>query len=1071
MATANAVPVFTNGRTGHFDTSNSEIGRGINQISYLPDGKIIAVGNARLLRFNADGSPDETFDDDGSLTMWLGPNGGMGWTDLDQITALPNGKILITGAVSQDTTRGLDTSLLVVRLNADGSPDPTFNNGAGKVVNNPNEKTYDLVVGTEILSDGRILLAASSSHVENDKNTGISSPQDIVLARYLANGQPDPSFGTNGIRIVGDSQTQPSEMVVQADGKILVVGSKMTSPAYYKMTLLRYNSDGTPDLTFGNGGSVVTEFDSSTYNKTSRGMEIAVQADGKIVAVGSAPPPTSDQRLQSGFAVVRYNQDGTLDQTFSGDGKFAGFIWADDGTWRPHGDRAWGDNFARDLHLNDDGSMIIAGTTFRGTTTAGQDDMQLSLIRLDADGTFDTSFGANGYVTTGPVPGVMYPYITFGNLIVGPDGKMIIGGATSVQGIGYRPFMTGYNADGTLDATFGAGASGAQNSTVYLAGHPDQFLNRAILIKDADVANGGNYAGSHVILTRAGGAHPDDHFTAGGELRFKNGKAMLDGVEIGSVVSGNGTLRIDFNKAATQARVNEVLQSISYENAHPAAAPRMLTVNWTFGDANASANFATVVSMQSIDVPYWIDALLDRRAAGQTADQLRLQLESFAGAGKNFGVQFDSSGPGSFSVPQRQLIDSLLAEMDGILGLNFGGTGTPLRIKNSVELSAGESAATPLTSSGAAAFVAMPPDNANKAALLHALGHALGLKDGDRPSLNGSMIPVEEYPLSVMNNASAGVHQHLGELDIAALQFLYGPNTSARPGNDVYQLSETTSNFIWDGAGIDTVSAAGLSADITLHLAPGFWDHIGNKGRAITAGGQITVNYGSVIENAIGGLGNDSISGTATANALHGGAGNDRLEGLGGDDQLDGGAGIDTALFSGLRSAYTVKREGAGFTVRDQFGSGGLDTLVNVERIAFSNGMLALDIDGHAGQAYRMYKAVFGRDPDAAGLGYWIAAMDKGMSADDVAKLFMASPEFAVQYGANPDSTRLITTLYKNVLHREPDAGGFSWWQGMLDKRAISASDALTGFSDSAENRAQVIGEIGNGIAFTPFYG
>lgn len=1062
MATLNAVPVFTNGKSGYVDGNAVGYGLGMDQIAYRSDGKIIGLGNSRLFRFNPDGTADTSFDNDGILALRLGPDDAIGWTDLTSITLLPDGKMLVTGSVNEDTTSS-DNFLLVARLNADGSRDATFKDG-GRVLNNPDTKTVEGVVGTAILGDGRILVAASASEVAGN-GTSVMAPQHIALARYLPDGTPDVSFGINGISMGGNTHARPNKMIVQADGKILVVATDTNSkPGYYDFMLFRYNSDGTPDKGFGAGGLLKTTFTSSTYNKSAHGMNVAVQADGKIVAVGSAPPQTNNERLQSGFAVVRYNADGSLDTTFSGDGKFHQFIWPDNGTWRPQGDAAWGESRAHDLHLGDDGSILVAGTTFKGQFGLGESEYQTAMIRLHADGSLDTTFGTNGYVTAVPMLGMDSNFFGFANLVVGPDGRIVLGGASNDPSLGYHLAITGFKPDGTIDNTFGTNATGSQNSAVYLANHPDQFLHSGILIDDSDVdeRNGGTYAGSHVTLVRSGGANPRDEFVAGGALRFENGRALLEGVDIGSVTTASGTLRIDFNGNAIQARVNQALQSIAYVNKDFAQTPRQITIDWTFSDGLASGKFSTALTIQQVEVPYWIDALLGRRSEGQTADQLRQSLQSFVGIEKNMAVQFDASGSGVFSTAQKQLVERVLNEVESSVGINFGATGIPLSIKNSTELDAGEGAATPLTRTGAGAYFALKEDSAtaeNSAVVLHALAHALGLKDGDKPSANGSMLPFEELALD------------FGDLDIAALQFLYGPNKSARTGNDIYRLDAESSNFIWDGAGSDTVFAEGITADLTLHLEPGHWDYIGSQERVITAAGQITVNYGSVIENAIGGSGNDRISGTGTANALLGGAGNDTLEGLGGNDHLDGGAGIDIAVFSGLRSAYTVKPEGAGFTVTDKAGSGGTDTLLNAERIQFRDGIVAIDLDGSAGQLYRLYKAVFGREPDAAGLGYWIATMDKGMTSDSVAKLFMTSAEFATQYGTQPDATKLITTLYKNVLHREPDAGGFAWWRGMLDEGKISASDALLGFSESPENRAQVIGEIQNGIAFTPFYG
>jgi hypothetical protein len=315
---------------------------------------------------------------------------------------------------------------------------------------------------------------------------------------------------------------------------------------------------------------------------------------------------------------------------------------------------------------------------------------------------------------------------------------------------------------------------------------------------------------------------------------------------------------------------------------------------------------------------------------------------------------------------------------------------------------------------------------------------------------------------------AAGGVQALGVLDIAALQFLYGPSKTGHAGNDIYQLSDSGSNFIWDGAGTDTISAAGLNANLTLHLDPGHWDYVGSKGSSITAAGQVTVNYGSVIENAAGGNGDDDITGTAAANVLGGGAGNDVLTGGGGDDRLDGGSGHNTAAYAGNAADFVITRTAGGWSVSDTTGAEGTDQLLNIDRIRFSDASIALDIDGASGQVYRLYQAAFNRAPDLPGMGFWIKQEEASVSLHDIAAGFMQSAEFTKMYGGGNDSA-FLTRLYSNVLHRAPDAGGMTFWQDLL-QHGMSRVDVLIGFSESPENQAAVIGSIAHGIAFTPFH-
>jgi V8-like Glu-specific endopeptidase len=206
--------------------------------------------------------------------------------------------------------------------------------------------------------------------------------------------------------------------------------------------------------------------------------------------------------------------------------------------------------------------------------------------------------------------------------------------------------------------------------------------------------------------------------------------------------------------------------------------------------------------------------------------------------------------------------------------------------------------------------------------------------------------------------------------------------------------------------------------------------------------------------------------GTSFADSLTGGAGSDVFHGLAGNDTLDGASGIDMAVFSGTRASHTISMlTGGAVQVADTVSArDGIDTLWHVERVQFDDLWVAFDIQGDAGEAYRLYQAAFNRVPDLGGLGFQINALDTGFSLVQIADNFLASPEFQQTYGALND-TQYITRLYENVLKREPEAAGL---QFHLDELASGQSRAmvLTHFSESPECQALVIGAIGNGIAY-----
>lgn len=211
--------------------------------------------------------------------------------------------------------------------------------------------------------------------------------------------------------------------------------------------------------------------------------------------------------------------------------------------------------------------------------------------------------------------------------------------------------------------------------------------------------------------------------------------------------------------------------------------------------------------------------------------------------------------------------------------------------------------------------------------------------------------------------------------------------------------------------------------------------------------------------------------GNATLPAVKGSTGSDQFKSGIGNQSFDGGGGLDTISYDGLKSAFKVTVGSGGATVSDLKGNGGTDTLLNVERLAFKDGNIALDIGGAAGQAYRLYTAALDRTPDAEGLGFWINALDEGHALTTVAAGFTGSKEFAKLYGAQTSNQQFVDLLYKNTLHRLPDADGRKFWIDAIEVHHETREHLLVQFSESPENQAQVIGSIQHGIDFLPWLG
>ncbi len=221
-------------------------------------------------------------------------------------------------------------------------------------------------------------------------------------------------------------------------------------------------------------------------------------------------------------------------------------------------------------------------------------------------------------------------------------------------------------------------------------------------------------------------------------------------------------------------------------------------------------------------------------------------------------------------------------------------------------------------------------------------------------------------------------------------------------------------------------------------------------------------NAGAVITNALDG--DDVISGSAYNDRLVGYNGNDTFYTGTGSNIVLGGAGRDTAVLPGQANQYKMSGANTALTM-DRFDGASKNALYDVERVKFDNGTLALDFDGNAGQAYRVYQAAFDRTPDAGGLSFWIKSMDGGRSLNDVATGFVNSAEFASVYGSAPSNSQFVDKLYHNVLGRDGEAGGIAYWNGRLDS-GVSKVAVLAGFSESAENVTGVSAKVADGIWF-----
>jgi uncharacterized delta-60 repeat protein len=298
-----------------------------------------------------------------------------------------------------------------------GNLDPSFGSG-GKVITTFSSSSNDGGNAVVIQSDGKIVVAGWSS---------IASNYDFALVRYTINGNLDSTFGTAGkvTTAIGSASEVGNSAAIQSDGKIVVAGSSNDGTSV-NFALVRYTINGSLDSTFGNSGKVTT----AIGNFYSVGNSMLIQTDGKVVVAGYY-----NNGSNIDFALARYTINGSLDSTFGIGGKNITDIGNSD-------------DYGNSVAIQSDGKIIVAGYTANGSN------IDYALIRYNANGSLDNTFGNGGIITSGI--GVYDDKVKA--VAIQSDDKIVVTGVIGT-GNGYPLALVRYNNNGSLDNTFGTGGT------------------------------------------------------------------------------------------------------------------------------------------------------------------------------------------------------------------------------------------------------------------------------------------------------------------------------------------------------------------------------------------------------------------------------------------------------------------------------------------------------------------------------------------------------------------------------------------------------------------------------------
>jgi uncharacterized delta-60 repeat protein len=447
-----------------------------SDVALQADGKLVVVGTSftgrsfdfAMVRYTPNGTLDPSFGQEGKVTsdfcadtieeryaQQIGPSSFQGgW----RVGLQADGKILVTGTASDVLCSGY----VMFRYNSDGSLDATFGeNGrvtialsrvaaTGEAAHSESDSHPISAARANALAlqtNGKFIVAGGISR----RMSNMSWSSYFALVRYQPNGDVDLSFGAEGklVTEVGEHSAEARALALQPDGKIVVAGtwySQQANSSYGEFTLVRYQPDGHVDQSFGQAGKVMTRIGDGLALASA----LAVQRDRKIVVAGT---------FNDKFVVVRYQPNGALDPHFGSAGKVITPVGVSGG--------------AAALAFQPDGKIVVAGSG----------DNNFALIRYQADGHLDPSFGNGGLVTT-----EVGEWSGAAALALRPDGKIVVAGSTDGSIALIR-----YQADGHLDPSFGDGGT--------VITHPDrESYARAVAVqRDGKIIVAGDVSSSGYI--------------------------------------------------------------------------------------------------------------------------------------------------------------------------------------------------------------------------------------------------------------------------------------------------------------------------------------------------------------------------------------------------------------------------------------------------------------------------------------------------------------------------------------------------------------------------------------------
>jgi uncharacterized delta-60 repeat protein len=473
----------------------------------------------------------------------------------------------------------LAVACLAVPAAAHASLDPSFAGDGTQTTDFGGSR--DAAEAVALQSDGKIVAA------------GRSSGGDFALARYNRDGSLDASFSEDGRQTTdfGGQRDGALAVALQPDGKIVAVGRSSAGD----FALARYNSGGSLDPSFSEDGTQTTDF-RGDFDKAAA---VALQADGKIVAAGAAGAPGAP-----GFALARYQPDGSLDSSFGEAGRQTS--------------RSASTSAISSIAVHADGRIAAAGQG------VGMGTSSFVVLRYTAKGRLDGNFGSGGIVDTSFLNSQFEPFEDFaGDVVLQPSGRIVASGAATTRFSSGRTHfaLARYRNGGSLDPTF---AGDGRQSTMFDGN--SAILDSAVAA-DGGIVAAGRSDGGDFTLARYG----RDGSLAGREVTEFRGRGAANAVAVqsdGLVVAAGGAGG-DFALARYQTLSLRRLRASLQVRRH-AQLGRLLRRGLTFRVAASGAvRISATLTIPGRRGPVAIGRA-EKRLAGGRAARVKLELDDRA---------------------------------------------------------------------------------------------------------------------------------------------------------------------------------------------------------------------------------------------------------------------------------------------------------------------------------------------------------------------------------------------------------------------------------------------------------